>query len=222
MPSHFSIDRHCHRDDVHHCRRLERSSEDDRRSCARCRPAPTVRSASSRASRTRRRRSAICAGRSRSRRPRGRASATPPQLGRQCMQGPIFGDITFPQPAERGLPQPQRVDAGDAVGAAAGDGVDPRRRLPGGRRTRAAPRRRSVRPQGRRPRDPELSPRRVRVHGASGPDARVRPQRVGQLRHARSGRRAPAGSRTTSRRSAAIPATSPSSASPPGRSRSAR
>ena len=61
--------------------------------------------------------------------------------------------------------------------------------------------------------------RRVRVSRARGADEGIGPQRVGQLRPARSGGRARSGCTTTSRPLAATRATSRSSASRPGRLR---
>ena len=56
----------------------------------------------------------------------------------------------------------------------AGDGVDPRRRLPGRRRPRAAARRRRARAQGRGRRHDQLPAGRLRLPRASGADARSR------------------------------------------------
>ncbi len=88
-----------------------------------------------------------------------------------------------PREAERGLPLPQRVDAGE-VGdrEAAGHGLDPRRRLQRGRLGRAAPRGHAARAQGRRRRHGQLPPRRVRLPRPPGADGRVGPRGLGQLR----------------------------------------
>ena len=97
---------------------------------------------------------------------------------------------------ERRLPQPEHLDAGDpGERSAAGDGLDPRRRLPGRRGSGAAARRRRTRAQGCRPRHDQLPAGRLRILCASGADARVGPQRVWQLRPARSDRGARLGSR---------------------------
>ena len=67
----------------------------------------------------------------------GRACATPPRSAAQCMQGPIFGDITFPQPPSEDCLNLNVWTPAAPARAAAGDGLDPRRRLPGRRRHRS-------------------------------------------------------------------------------------
>ena len=65
------------------------------------------------------------------------------EFGAQCVQPPISA-TSASAISERRLPLPERLDAGKRARAtAAGDGVDPRRRLPGRRRRRAAARRRA-------------------------------------------------------------------------------
>ena len=147
----------------------------------------------------------------------GRARRVQTRAGvhaRQDVRGHlVFGD-------ERRLPHAQHLRASGARRPqAAGHGLDSRRRVPGRRRRRTPSRRPGVRPQGRRARDDQLPAGRLRLPRASRSDEGVGAPRVWQLRHARPGRRAAVGARRTSRRSAAIRATSRSSASPPGRSR---
>ena len=96
---------------------------------------------------------------------------------------------------ERRLPEPEHLDTGSGERPAAGDGLDPWRRLPGGCGSGAAPRRRRARAQGCRARHDQLPAGRLRILCAPGADARVGPQRVWQLRPARSDRGAPLGAR---------------------------
>ena len=97
---------------------------------------------------------------------------------------------------ERRLPQPEHLDTGDpGERSAAGDGLDPWRRLPGRCGSGAAARRRCARAQGCRAGHDQLPAGRLRILCAPGADARVGPQCVWQLRLARSDRGAPLGAR---------------------------
>ena len=101
-----------------------------------------------------------------------------------------------PAGPQRRLPDVEHPHAGERRdGSPAGDGLDPRRRIHGGRRLRTAPRRPRLRPQGHRPRHDQLPAWRVRLPGASGADGRVGPACVRQLRDARPGRGAAVGAR---------------------------
>src|SRR5689334_115605 len=77
---------------------------------------------------------------------------------------------------ERGLPVPERLDAGEIrPRAATGAGVFLRRWIPGRRRLGAAIRRREHGDERYRVADRELPPGRFRLHGASGADEGVAP-----------------------------------------------
>ena len=95
---------------------------------------------------------------------------------------------------ERGLPLPERLDAGRSrQRPPAGDGLDLRRRLHRRRRQQPAQRRREPRQEGRGPRHLQLPPRRVRLLLAPGADEGIGPQRVGQPGAGRCHRRAARG-----------------------------
>ena len=179
-----------------------------------------------RASRTRRRRSASCAG-SRPRRRRAWKGVRDAKavLARLLAAGRNPGVVLRRRAARarRGLPLPQRVERGQGAsdearpvmvwihGGALATGTGS---MPCVRRHRAGA-------EGRRAGDHQLPSRAAR---ASSRIRRCPPSRstvVGQLRHPRSDRGAAMGAATTSRRSAAIRPTSPSSASRPARGASA-
>ena len=115
----------------------------------------------------------------------------------------------------RRLPEHQRLHAGSGQRQPAGDGVAARRRVRRRIRQLAALRRDEPRPQrGRGRRVGESPAQPVRFPASRRIWRRREMGQLQQRRHAGHRRRAGDGSRTTSPRSAAIPATSPSSASP--------
>ena len=110
--------------------------------------------------------------------------------------GPHLRRHGLPRRDERGLPLPQRVDAGrQGRREAAGDVLDSRRRLSGRLGVRAASGRRAARAQGRGGGVGQSSAGRVRISRPRGADEGVGPQRVWQLRPARPGRGAAMGAR---------------------------
>ena len=95
-----------------------------------------------------------------------------PRVRPAVRAGPDLRRHGLPRPAERGLPVPQRLDAGAlAGGEAAGDGLDPRRRLPGRlRRPSRATTARASRRKGVVVVSHQLPPRRLRLPRAPGAD----------------------------------------------------
>ena len=132
------------------------------------------------------------AGRRRSR-PRSGTASRRRRIGARCVQAPVFGDMVF-APRERGLPgrnvwtARERPTAKQPVmvwiyggGFQGGSASEPRQ-------DGDAPR-----VEGRRRRQPQLSPRPHRLPRASGADEGIAAQRVRQLRHPRSDRGAAVG-----------------------------
>ena len=119
------------------------------------------------------------AGRRLDRRAQGR------RVRRALPAGAGLGRHGLPRRDERGLPLPQRVDAREGRDEAAGDGLDPRRRLPVAG-SASEPRQDGERlaRQGRRGRRPQLPPGRLRLLRAPGALEGVEAARVGQLRPA--------------------------------------
>ena len=123
---------------------------------------------------------------------------------------------------QRGQPLPQRVDARRATTRAAGDGVDPRRRVHLRLGRHAVVRRHAVRAaRRRRRRHDQLPPRSVRVPAPRRP-VRSRVRRLRQRGHPRPGRRARVGARLHRRVRRRSRRTSRCSASRPAAAASAR
>ena len=129
-------------------------------------------------------------------------------FGARCVQARVFGDMVFrDEMSEDCLSLNVWTRRELADGEAAGDGVDLRRRLPGRLRVRAAAGRRAPRREGRRRRQLQLSPRRLRLPRASGADEGIAATRPPATTASSIRSRRCSGCRRTSRRSAAIRAT---------------
>ena len=159
------------------------------------------------ASRSRRRRSGRCGSVRLSRSRRGPACARRSTFGPMAPQTAVRVGGDRGQHAarpERGLPHPQRVDAGVRRREASGDGVDPRRRVHDRHGREPLVQRHELRAAGRRRgRDRELPARRARASRTSPTSAA---RRGGRRRTAASSIRSPRsrGCARTSLRSAVI------------------